>query len=232
MKTIYYITYTPKTPVSPILESYKNIKTLDLLKLSILKDSNLLEKLKICDSLIFTSKNAIFALQKTLKDKWHDIPCYVIGNGSNQALKHFGIKAAFVGKGIQGDSFAKDLSNLLKEKNPLFIRAQKIASRLIEILQQANIPIEQSILYKSSIITLNQQEKNQLKPPKDSIIFFSAPSCIQAFLKNFSWQEDYIALCIGKTTLESAKNALGSKATLFLSPKANIKESLHFARHL
>ncbi|WP_104722213.1 uroporphyrinogen-III synthase [Helicobacter mesocricetorum] len=227
MKKIYYIT---KKNTSTHLDN--SINLLELLEIKTLQDKQLLLKLQQCNCLIFTSKNAIFALEENAGDKWHKIPCYVIGKGSNQALEHLGIQAKFVGTQSYGDSFGAELQNQLKGKKPLFIRAKKIASSLVEILSVAQIYPLESILYETLPIKLNPTQKEKLKPKKNAILFLSAPSSLRAFLSNFQWQEDYTALCIGETTLKYAKKSLGEKAKILLSPDTNIHSSLEFAKTL
>ena len=51
-------------------------------------------------------------------------------------------------------------------------------------------------------------------------------------MKNFSWEDDYIALCIGKTTKNEAKKLLGENAEILLSPKVEIESSLEFAKEI
>ncbi|MDE5602348.1 MAG: uroporphyrinogen-III synthase [Helicobacter sp.] len=227
MKRIYYIT---KKNTSTNLDN--SINLLELLEIKTLQDKQLLLKLQQCNCLIFTSKNAIFALEKNVGDKWHKIPCYVIGKGSNQALEYLGVRAEFIGTQSYGDSFGIELQNQLKGKKPLFIRAKKIASPLSKTLKAAQIYPLESILYETLPIILNPTQKEALKPQKGAILFFSAPSSVRAFLSNFQWQEDYTALCIGETTLKYAKKSLGEKTKILLSPHINIHYSLEFAKTL
>lgn len=227
MKKVYYIT---KRNTATNLDNA--INPLELLEIKKLQDKQLLFKLQQCNCLIFTSKNAIFALEENAGDRWHKIPCYVIGRGSNKALEHLGIRAEFIGTQSYGDCFGKELQNQLKDKKPLFIRAKKIASSLVQILRDAQIYPLESILYETLPIKLNPAQKEILKPQKNAILFFSAPSSVEAFLSNFQWQDDYTALCIGETTLKYTKAALGEKATILLSPAINIHSSLEFAKTL
>ncbi|AWI34778.1 uroporphyrinogen-III synthase [Helicobacter apodemus] len=227
MKKVYYIT---KRNTAANLDN--SINLLELLEINKLQDKQLFLKLQQCNCLIFTSKNAIFALEENVGEKWHKIPCYVIGKGSNQTLEHFGVKAKFIGTQSYGDSFAMELQHQLKGKKPLFIRAKKIASSLVEILGDAQIHLLESILYETLPIKLSQTQKEKLMPQKDAILFFSAPSSVEAFLLNFQWQKDYTALCIGKTTLKYTKTSLGARAKILLSPHLSIHSSLEFAKTL
>lgn len=226
MKKVYYITKKNSN------KTMQGIQYLELLEICFIQDDCLLEKIRKSDCLIFTSKNAIFALEHFAPQIWKKLPCCVIGNGSKKALESFGIKAEFVAKNPYGVSFGEELGEFLANKKPLFIRGQKVASNLLEILRNKEVFAIESILYQNKILKLSQKQREILKPKKDSIIFFSAPSSIKAFLKNFSWEDDYIALCIGKTTKNEAKKLLGENAEILLSPKVEIKSSLEFAKEI
>ena len=92
MKTVDYITKKKRN------KTVKAIQYLELLEICFIKDDCLLEKIKKSDCLIFTSKNAIFALEHFAPQIWKKLPCCVRGNGSKNVLESFGIKAAFLGK--------------------------------------------------------------------------------------------------------------------------------------
>ena len=67
MRTIYYITKIPPDLQSFSEELKESITILPLLEIKTLVDSQIFDKLQMCDSLIFTSKNAIFALKENLE---------------------------------------------------------------------------------------------------------------------------------------------------------------------
>lgn len=124
---------------------------------------------------------------------------------------------------------------------PLFLSAKIVASNLANILLENKINLKQIALYETSQITLNKEQKEELKPQKDSIIFFSAPSRVCAFLDNFEWDFSCTALCIGKTTQNAFLFEINKKyqaqilknpPRTILSPSANIKAALEFAKNL
>lgn len=219
MKKVYYIAEkTTKAKCGEII--------LPLIKTLVLKDEKLESKLKNADSLIFTSKRAITFLEKTNK-KWHHLPCYVLGKGTQKALDSLCLKPFFIGSTHYGDSFANELKTTLKHKKPLFIHGEKCASHLFCILKDYGIDLEESILYKSEIIELKSKEALN----KNSIIFFSAPSRIDAFLQNFTWDESFIALCIGATTAGYCKEKL-PQAKVKIAKNTDILECLKEAKML
>lgn len=224
MKRVYYITKknTNKT--------IKAVEYLELLEICFIKDSALKQKIKEVDGLLFTSKNAVFALEHFAPKECQNLPCYVIGEGSKKVLESFGGKVEFVASTAYGDLFGKELVEILQEKKVLFIRAKKVASNLVEILRNGGILVSESILYETKILSIPEVDKQRISD--DSIFFFSAPSSLKAFLKNYAWRDSYLALCIGKSTAKVAKELLGEKAKILLSPKIDIENSLEFAKEL
>lgn len=224
MKRVYYITKknTNKT--------IKAVEYLELLEICFIEDSALKQKIKEVDGLLFTSKNAVFALEHFASKEWQNLPCYVIGEGSKKVLESFGGKVEFVASTAYGDLFGKELVEILQEKKVLFIRAKKVASNLVEILRNGGILVSESILYETKILSIPEVDKQRISD--DSIFFFSAPSSLKAFLKNYVWRDSYLALCIGKSTAKVAKELLGEKAKILLSPKIDIENSLEFAKEL
>ncbi|MDQ7047974.1 MAG: uroporphyrinogen-III synthase [Sulfurovum sp.] len=51
-------------------------------------------------------------------------------------------------------------------------------------------------MYETSCI----EYSNEDKPDKNAIIIFTSPSTIHCFLKNFEWDESYVAVVIGEAT--------------------------------
>ncbi|MCI5969080.1 uroporphyrinogen-III synthase [Helicobacter sp.] len=234
---VYYITKT-----NPNLAHLPFVQQIQILPLIILQTQfveNLQEKLQACDSLIFTSKNAVYALKENLeslkdsialKQLWAQLPNFVIGQGSANALETLGLKADFIASRAYGDVFAQELIPLLRNKKPLFLRAKKIASNIPKILRENGIFLEEVIVYENILNLL----KNPPKLQKDSIIIFSAPSHIKAFLRNFTWESSFCALCIGKSTSLAAKELLGDFCALKIlqAPKPDSKSVLEFALSL
>jgi len=145
------------------------------------------------DCLIFTSKNAIKYLDK-LTHLWKTKPAYAIGPQTAKMIKSQGGTLAFVGKEKHGDEFAQEIMESLEGKRVLYIGAEKTASNLVEILGKNNIDCDYKAVYK----TICNQRK--FKFPKKSIIIFSSPSIVECFFQNNSWEEDFIAISIGRTT--------------------------------
>lgn len=237
MRTIYYITKTNNTFKSQDSESL--VEVLPLLEIQTIFSSEVWEQFYACDSLIFTSANAILALRENLESlpnaqeamqRWQNLPNFTLGAGCNEVLRKFNLQETFSASRAYGEEFAKELIPHLQGKKPLFVRARKIASKLPQILESAGISLQQAILYETLLLQLQESQKEPLA--RDCVVFFSAPSHIRAFLLNYTWDSHFIALCIGETTRKCALELLGKEAKILLSPQVSKKVALEFAKTL
>ena len=142
------------------------------------------------DALIFTSKNAVKAIDNINKE-WKTKPSYAIAKKTAEVIKQYGGVVEFIGEANHGDDFAKEILTKFKDKKLLYLRASKVVSNLIEILQ-----CDEVIIYE----TVCKQFSKNTTLPKNSTIIFSSPSTIQCFLKNVQWDKSFTAISIGKTT--------------------------------
>lgn len=147
------------------------------------------------DALVFTSKNAINAID-SLDENWKKIPSYVIAPQTAKVVKTLGGSLAYVGKSHHGDEFAKEIIDELYGKKVLYVRGVKIVSNLIDILNDSGVDCTSCISYE----TVCKQYDKEIILPKNSIIIFSSPSTIECFFKNVKWEKSFQAVSIGKTT--------------------------------
>jgi uroporphyrinogen-III synthase len=149
--------------------------------------------LSLYDSLIFTSTNSVRAIKKYHKDlKTKDI--YSIGEATTKALNQIGVTPVFSGVDLSGDEFATALIPKLKNRKTLFPHAYTMVSKSLEIFANANLDLDDIIVYK----TICHDSAVDLK--KGAIIIFSSPSTIECFFKNYNWDSSYKAVVIGTTT--------------------------------
>jgi len=174
----------------------KYAKNLPLFEIKFIDMPNL--KIKQYDALIFTSQNAILALDQATKE-WKDIPSYVISEQSGKLVKDLKGKLKFFSRSRHGNEFAEEITPLLENKKILYIRAEQVASDIKNILKKNNIKCDEVVMYKNVPLP-NTQTKNL---PKNSKIIFSSPSTVKYFFKHYEWKDTYKAIVIGKTTAQS-----------------------------
>ena len=147
------------------------------------------------DALIFTSKNAIYALD-AMDKTWKEKPAYVIAPQTAKIVKNLGGKLKFVGKEKHGDEFALEILEKFRHQKLLYVRASKVVSDLVNILNTNATVCDELIVYE----TICKEFTKKIKLPKNSTIIFSSPSTVECFLKNISWDESFKAVSIGHTT--------------------------------
>lgn len=147
------------------------------------------------DALIFTSKNALYSLD-SLDSTWKSKPAYVIAPQTAKKLEALGGTLAFVGKEKHGNEFALEIVQKLKGKRVLYVRAARVVSNLLDILESHSVACDELVVYE----TLCKSYDKGTKLPKGSTFIFSSPSTIECFFKSFVWDDSFKAISIGDTT--------------------------------
>lgn len=198
-------------------QKFEGVENLEVFKIEYIPSSIDLKKY---DALIFTSKNAVYSLNSFNSD-WKDISSYAIATKTAKIIEKQGGKVSFVGESSHGDEFAKELITFLKNKKALYIRAQKVVSNLVEILENANIDIGELITYKT---VCNNDLKMEIE--NNSIVIFTSPSTIKCFFKKYRWNETLNAIVIGKTTAKY----LPKDVNYQISSKTSVEECIKLAQ--
>jgi len=173
------------------------------------------------DALIFTSKNAIYSIDSFNKT-WKEISSYAIAPKTANIINKYNGNLKFTGVSSHGNEFAKELIPKLKNKKVLYIRALKTVSNLVDILKENKIDIDELVTYKTSCKVSNKILED------NSIFIFSAPSSVECFFKNYSWNSSYKAITIGKTTAKY----LPENIDYIVSEKTSIDECIKLAKQL
>ncbi|QKG28874.1 uroporphyrinogen-III synthase [Campylobacter sp. RM16187] len=179
--------------VSNTKSSDKEIINLNLSEIEFL-EFNL--NLAVFEVLVVTSKNSISALKFNDINIEKKIVVYAIGEPCAKAAKEVGFEQIYIAKNSHGNEFAYEIAPLIQGKKALFLRAQKTASRVGEILKEKECNVTQIIAYKNMCKRLGLEHK----PESNSILIFTAPSAVNNFISNFGWDDSYKAVSIGKTT--------------------------------
>lgn len=175
------------------------------------------------DALVFTSKNAIKAIN-SMDDTWKKIPSYVIAPQTAKIVKSFQGNLVFTGKQKHGNEFAHEIKDQLKGKKVLYIGGTKVVSKLREILNENEVLCDHLAIYE----TVCKKYDSKITLPKHSIIIFSSPSTIECFLKNIHWGSTFQAVSIGKTTA----NYFPSYITPFISETTSLESCVKKAQEL
>ena len=169
---------------------YAEVENLEVFKIEYIESK--IDLLKY-DALIFTSKNAVYSLDSFNKD-WKKIPSFAIAPKTAQVIEKLGGKIAFTGITSHGNDFAQELIELLKNKKVLYIKALKTVSNLVDILKNNDVLLDELVVYKTSC------KKSNVALENNSVFIFTSPSSVECFFQQYSWNDSYKAIVIGKTT--------------------------------
>ena len=169
---------------------YAEVENLEVFKIEYIESK--IDLLKY-DALIFTSKNAIYSFESFNKD-WKKIPSFAIAPKTAQVIEKLGGKIAFTGITSHGNDFAQELIELLKNKKVLYIKALKTVSNLVDILKNNDVLLDELVVYKTSC------KKSNVALENNSVFIFTSPSSVECFFQQYSWNDSYKAIVIGKTT--------------------------------
>ncbi|DAB30821.1 MAG TPA: uroporphyrinogen-III synthase [Sulfurimonas sp. UBA12504] len=177
------------------------------------------------DALIFTSKNALYAINE-LDVEWKNKPAYAISTQTAKIVKSLKGNLRFVGKSNHGNSFAHELIPLLQGKKVLYLGAKEIVSDLIKILNENAVICDVEAIYET--VCKNYREKIVL--PKNATIIFSSPSTIKCFLQNSQWDESYKAVAIGETTAKRFPSYISAHVAQTTSLESCVRKALEINR--
>lgn len=175
------------------------------------------------DAIIVTSKNSINAL-KFNSIALADILVFAIGKATALACKEFGFKQIYEAKNSHGSEFGAEILEKLYGKKVLFIKAKETVSNLDIYFSQNDIDITVVDGYENLILN----PKDIKKPEPNSTIIFTSPMNVRAFIQNFSWNDNYQAVAIGKATAST----LASYCTPIISNSQSLKSCIELAKSL
>ena len=147
------------------------------------------------DMLMFTSKQAVISSEK-LNPNWKEIPCLAIGSATAKQIEVFGGTVEYQPKTFYGETLSQDIVSKFKEKKILYLRPKEVSFDSKGFLDKEGIGLDEKIIYETNCMQYTKEDQ----PDKHAIIIFTSPSTIQCFLKNFEWDESYIAVVIGEAT--------------------------------
>jgi len=157
-------------------DKYDGVVNLPMIKINFFKKEI---DLKSYDALIFTSKNGVRAIDNIDKN-WIKKDIYSIGQGTSKEIKKHNANLVYTAKSSYGNSFALEIKEKLKNKKVLFLRAKEVTSKLNQILIEADIKLEEEVVYETTCRAYNQNHSID----KNSIIIFTSPTTVKCFLKN------------------------------------------------
>lgn len=178
---------------------------------------------KAYDALVLTSKNAVNALELSGLD-WKELPCFVIGQATADAVIGAGGIVEFVASEAYGDILAKEVTPLLKNKHIAIVRPKEVVTDVTSVLRQSGVDVDDFIGYETRCVAQERLEK----PSSGSAIIFTSPSTVACFLKCFSWDSSWKAVCIGHKTAA----VIPSSFISYIAPEQSVDACVDMAYKL
>lgn len=204
---------------------FKGVKNINLTRIKFHKFSVNLSEF---DALIISSKNALKALQKAkILLKFSGV-LYAVGQESANLAKRLGFKDIKSPAKSYGIKLASEFKDELKDKKILYLRAEKIASNLDEILMNLSKNFSQIIVYKNEF----KAPKKPINLSHPAVFIFSAPSAVRNFLTLYTLKSQDIAVCIGQSTALSLQEKVPNFKNIKMPEIPSIKNCVKMARNL
>ena len=175
------------------------------------------------DALIVTSKNGINSL-KFNSIILADILVFAIGKATALSCKEFGFTKIYEAQNSHGSEFGAEILGKLYGKRVLFIKAKETISNLDIYFTQNGIDISVIDGYENLIL----KKDISSKPKSNSILIFTSPINVRAFIQNLGWDDSYKAVAIGKATAQ----ALKLYTDPIISKSQTIKDCVELAKSL
>jgi len=193
---------------------YLDVIHIPTIQIRFIQNSIILDKF---DTLIFTSKNGVRALDRVWKD-WKNIPAISVGRKTADEVLKLGGRNIFFSKKFYGDILAKDIVERFSTRKFLYVRPKTVASNLTETLKMHNIQIAESILYKTECRSFHTMFSNP-------IFIATSPSTLKCLLKK-SIPDNAIFIAIGKTTFKE----IPDKYQKFVAQNQTIESCISLAK--
>jgi uroporphyrinogen-III synthase len=172
------------------------------------------------DAVIFTSKQAVYALER-LTPEWKELPAFSVGRGTSEAIHAAGGTLFFESSRPYGDTLAEEVTATYANRRFFYPRAAKVVSNLENIFSQNGVDLKSTIVYETRC-----QPIDTAAIPHQAAIVFTAPSTVACFLARTPWQPGWVAVAIGDRTAE----ALSQKGIpCHTAPQANLHTAATFA---
>ena len=175
------------------------------------------------DALIVTSKNGINSL-KFNSIILADILVFAIGKATALSCKEFGFTQIYEAQNSHGSEFGAEILEKLYGKRVLFIKAKETISNLDIYFNQNGIDISVIDGYENLIL----KKDISSKPKSNSILIFTSPINVRAFIQNLGLDDSYTAVAIGKATAQ----ALKPYTDPIISKSQTIKDCVELAKSL
>jgi uroporphyrinogen-III synthase len=150
-------------------------------------------------TVIFTSSNAVEAVQEHLQNKKPAWKIFAVGNSTGSLVKEIFNEEAVIGVADNALALAEKIIPYKSSINEVyFFCGDKKRDELPALLTKNNIAVNEVEVYTTTIL------QHKIKKDYDGILFFS-PSAVKGFFENNAVVKNTALFAIGNTTAEEIK---------------------------
>lgn len=153
-------------------------------------------ELEGCDTLIFTSKQAVKTAE-AIDPSWKRYDTVAVGSATKRQIEALGGRVVWMPENFYGEALAEGVKERFQARTFLYLRPKEVSFDTKRHLEQAGIAIKEQVIYETRCRAYAPSDA----PEEGSVVIFTSPSTIRCFLHNFTWKKSYIAVVIGKATL-------------------------------
>jgi len=172
------------------------------------------------NTLIFSSKNGVKALNRVLEN-WQKFPAIAVGKGTEKEILRLNGTVLDSPESSYGENIAELILKKHSNREFLYIRPEKIVSKMPEILKDNSIKFSEATLYKTLCREVEKIDDN-------SIVIVSSPSTINCLLKYQRPPNSTIFVAIGKKSYRAVPKEFKS----YIAPHQTLQSSIEFAKSL
>jgi uroporphyrinogen-III synthase len=175
---------------------------------------------KSFDTLIFTSKNGVEALQRLYPD-WTKYSAISVGKGTSKEIERLGGTVLDSPELSYGEEVAKLILKKYRDRKFLYVRPEKIISKLPEILRERGVELQEATLYQTACREIEPIEER-------SIVIVTAPSTIKCLFKFQKPPLSTVFVAIG----EKSFKAIPEEFEKYISQEQTLKSAIQFSLKL
>jgi uroporphyrinogen-III synthase len=162
-------------------------------------------------TVIFTSVNAVEAVAGELDGYQPDWQIFCIGHSTREAVERFFLKNSIAGTAVNAKELADDVVKKADANEVIFFCGDQRRSELIDILNAADIEVNEVIVYQTTAVPQKMDKKY------DGILFFS-PSAVKSFFQKNKPGGQTVLFAIGATTASELKRHSNNKIIVSSQP--------------
>ena len=197
-------------------QKYKGIKSVPLLETKYLEFRVELDQF---DSILFTSKKAIIALNRNFIP-WQEKKIFCIGKPTANFARINGAKRVIEFNSLTGKEFAQKILSSYRNNSFFYPRAKDIVNDVYMMLLENRVKIQKQIAYETKC-----KEIEPFEIEKNSTLIFTSPKIVKCFANKFDFRDDFRIIAIGKTT----KSAFDKNISVEIPKIPTIKNCIDLA---